>query len=84
MAGVALAVVALAVAGLGTGGGFGWLRSASIGTVASSFSVMHLEGITSSGAANALQSASIVAASSSSSRSDGDAVGSVRSRLASR
>ena len=61
VAAMALTVVALAVTGLGVGGGFGWLRSASVGTVASSFSVLHLEGITASGPVNALQLAGIVA-----------------------
>jgi hypothetical protein len=61
-AGIALTVVALLVTGLGSGGGFSWLKSASLGTVASSFSVLGLGGIASSGTANLVQVVGILAA----------------------
>ncbi len=61
-AGLTVTVGALVVTGLACGGGFNWLRSASHGTVASSFSLLRFAGITSSGPVNALQLAGIVAA----------------------
>ncbi len=61
-AGVALTVVALLVTGFVSGGGFSWLKSASLGTVASSFSVLGLGGIASSGSANLVQLVGILAA----------------------
>ena len=53
---------ALLVTGLGSGGGFTWLRPASLGTVASSFSVLRLAGTTASGAVNLAQLMGILAA----------------------
>ena len=50
------------VTGLGSGSGSSWLKSASLGTVASSFSVLGLSGITSSSTANLVQLAGILAA----------------------
>jgi alpha-1,6-mannosyltransferase len=61
--GVALTLVTLMVAGLANGGdSFGWLRSASHATVASSFSVLNLAGSASSSLANAIQLGGIVLA----------------------
>jgi alpha-1,6-mannosyltransferase len=60
--GLAVTLVALAVAGLACGGGFGWLRSASQATVASSFSVLNLAGTISSTLANAVQLGGIAVA----------------------
>jgi alpha-1,6-mannosyltransferase len=57
-----LTVGALVVTGFGSGGGFTWLKSASLGTVASSFSVLPPLGTTSAAAASAVQLAGIVAA----------------------
>jgi alpha-1,6-mannosyltransferase len=61
-ASLALTVGVLVVTGFGGGGGFTWLRSASLGTVASSFSVLRLAGTTSSGPANLVQLMGILAA----------------------
>jgi alpha-1,6-mannosyltransferase len=61
-AGVALTLAELAVLGLGTGGGFTWLRQASVGTVASSFSFVRLAGTTSPGPVNLVQLVGIVVA----------------------
>src|SRR6185437_3529967 len=55
LAGLGLTIAALALTGLGTGGGFTWLKAASIGTVASSFSIPSLGGTTASGPANLVQ-----------------------------
>ncbi len=60
--GIALTLAALWVVGLGDGGGFGWLKSASFGTVASSFSILAQAGIASPEPANLVQLAGIVAA----------------------
>jgi hypothetical protein len=60
--GLALIIGALATTGLGSGGGFNWLRPASFGTVASSFSVLRLAGFTSSTSVNAAQLAGMLAA----------------------
>ena len=60
--GLALIVGALAATGLGSGGGFNWLRPASFGTVASSFSILRLAGFTSSTSVNAAQLAGMLAA----------------------
>ena len=61
VAALTLTVGVLVVTGVGSGGGFTWLKSASLGTVASSFSVLP-PGITSSGPANAVQLMGILAA----------------------
>jgi len=61
-ASIALTLGLLAVAGFGSGGGFNWLGSASHGTLASSFSLLHLAGVTSPGAVNLMQSLGILAA----------------------
>ena len=61
-ASLALTLGVLVVTGVGSGGGFTWLRPASIGTVASSFSLLRLAGTTSSGAVNLVQSMGILAA----------------------
>jgi hypothetical protein len=61
VAALALTVGMLVVTGLGSGGGFTWLKSASLGTVASSFSVLPA-GISSSARANAVQLMGILAA----------------------
>jgi alpha-1,6-mannosyltransferase len=61
VAALTMTVGVLVVTGVGSGGGFTWLRSASIGTVASSFSVLP-GGIASSATANAVQLAGILAA----------------------
>jgi alpha-1,6-mannosyltransferase len=60
--GVAMTLLALAVAGLFSGGGFSWLKSASIGTVASAFSLARFAGTTSSGPANLVQTVGILVA----------------------
>ncbi len=62
VASLALTVGLLAVTGFGSGGGFNWLKSASLGTVASSFSVLRLAGITASGPVNLAQLVGILAA----------------------
>jgi hypothetical protein len=62
VAGLALTVGVLVVTGFGSGGGFAWLRPASLGTVASSFSVLRLAGTTSSGPVNLVQLMGILAA----------------------
>ena len=62
VAALTLTVGMLVVTGVGSGGGFTWLRSASLGSVASSFSVLLPAGITSSAAANAVQLVGILAA----------------------
>jgi alpha-1,6-mannosyltransferase len=59
---LALTVGVLVVTGFGSGGGFTWLRPASLGTVASSFSVLRLAGTTSSGPVNLVQLMGILAA----------------------
>jgi hypothetical protein len=60
-ASLVLTVGVLMVTGVGSGGGFTWLRSASLGTVASSFSVLPAS-ISSSASANAIQLVGILAA----------------------
>jgi hypothetical protein len=60
-AALVLTVGMLLVTGIGSGGGFTWLKSASLGTVASSFSVLP-PGISSSGRANAIQLMGILTA----------------------
>ncbi len=57
-----LTVGVLVVTGFGSGGGFTWLRSASLGSVASSFSVLPPVGITSTAPVNAVQLVGILAA----------------------
>jgi hypothetical protein len=54
VAALALTVGMLVVTGIGSGGGFTWLKSASLGTVASSFSILPA-GISSSARANVVQ-----------------------------
>jgi alpha-1,6-mannosyltransferase len=61
VAALTLTVGMLVVTGIGSGGGFTWLKSASLGTVASSFSVLPA-GISSSARANAVQLMGILAA----------------------
>jgi alpha-1,6-mannosyltransferase len=61
-AGVAMTVVALGVTGLFSGGGFSWLKSASIGTVASAFSLVRFAGTVSSGPVNLVQTMGILVA----------------------
>ena len=61
IAALILTVGLLALTGIGSGGGFTWLRSASLGTVASSFSVLPA-GVSSSASANMVQLAGILAA----------------------
>jgi hypothetical protein len=61
VAALILTIGMLVVTGLGSGGGFTWLKSASLGTVASSFSVLPA-GISSSARANAVQLMGILAA----------------------
>lgn len=61
-AGVAMTVVALGVTGLFSGGGFSWLKSASLGTVASAFSLVRFVGTTSSGPVNLVQTLGIIVA----------------------
>ncbi len=61
-ASLALTVGVLVVTGSGSGGGFTWLKPASLGTVASSFSVLRLAGTTSSGPVNLVQLLGILAA----------------------
>ena len=62
VAAVTLTVGVLALTGFGSGGGFTWLRSASVGTVASSFSVLFPVGISASAPVNALQLVGILTA----------------------
>ncbi len=62
VAALTLTVGMLVVAGVGSGGGFTWLKSASIGTVASSFSVLLPLGMTSAAAVSAVQLVGILAA----------------------
>ena len=62
LAAIVLTVGVLVVTGLGSGGGFTWLRSASVGTVASSFSVLPPLGITTAAPVSAIQVAGILAA----------------------
>lgn len=62
VAALILTVGALVVTGAASGGGFGWLRSASVGTAASTFSVLFPIGITASRPVNTLQLAGILAA----------------------
>ena len=57
-----LTIGVLVVTGFGSGGGFTWLRSASLGSVASSFSVLPPVGITSTAPVNAVQLVGILAA----------------------
>ena len=55
-AGIAFSAGLLFLVGLGVGGGFAWVRSASVGLLTSSFSVSGgLFGVTSGGAADAVQ-----------------------------
>jgi hypothetical protein len=61
-AGAAITLAELALLGLGTGGGFTWLKQASVGTVASSYSLVRLAGTSSSGTVNLVQLAGILAA----------------------
>ena len=61
-AGVAMTLFALGVTGLFSGGGFSWLKSASIGTVASAFSLVRFAGTTSSGPVNLVQTIGILIA----------------------
>jgi hypothetical protein len=61
-AGVAMTLFALGVTGLFSGGGFSWLKSASIGTVASAFSLVRFAGTTSSGPVNLVQAIGILVA----------------------
>lgn len=61
-AGVAMTVCALGITGLFSGGGFSWLKSASIGTVASAFSLVRFAGTTSSGPVNLVQTIGILVA----------------------
>lgn len=60
--GAALTVAALVVTGLFSGGGFSWLKSASIGTVGSGFSLVRLAGTVASGPANLVQAIGILVA----------------------
>jgi alpha-1,6-mannosyltransferase len=60
--GGAMTLVALGVTGLFSGGGFSWLKSASIGTVASAFSLVRFAGTTSSGPVNLVQTMGIIVA----------------------
>ena len=62
VASLAFTVSVLVVTGSGSGGGFTWLKPASLGTVASSFSVLRLAGTTSSGPVNLVQMVGILAA----------------------
>lgn len=62
VAGGVMTLVALGVTGLFSGGGFSWLKSASLGTVASAFSLVRFAGTTSSGPVNLVQTAGILAA----------------------
>ena len=62
VASLALTVGVLLLTGLGSGGGFTWLKPASLGTVASSFSVLRLAGTTASGSVNLAQLVGILAA----------------------
>ena len=63
MGGLGLTLTWLILGGLVSGGGgFSWLRSASKATVASSFSLLHLAGSTSSSLANLVQLAAIIGA----------------------
>ena len=57
-----LTVGVLVATGVGSGGGFTWLRSASLGTVASAFSVLPPLGITTSASVSAVQLVGILAA----------------------
>lgn len=61
-AGGAMTLCALAVSGLFDGGGFSWLKSASIGTVASAFSLARFAGTTASGPVNLVQTIGILVA----------------------
>jgi hypothetical protein len=61
-AGGAATLVALSVTGLFSGGGFSWLKSASIGTVASAFSLVRFAGTISSGPVNLVQTIGILVA----------------------
>jgi hypothetical protein len=61
-AGGVMTAVALGVSGLFSGGGFSWLKSASIGTVASAFSLVRFAGTTSSGPVNLVQTMGILVA----------------------
>lgn len=61
-AGGAMSLVALGMTGLFSGGGFSWLKSASIGTVASAFSLVRFAGTTSSGPVNLVQTMGIIVA----------------------
>ena len=61
-AGGVATLLALGVTGLFSGGGFSWLKSASIGTVASAFSLTRFAGSTASGPVNLVQTMGIVVA----------------------
>jgi alpha-1,6-mannosyltransferase len=61
-AGAATTLVVLGVTGLFSGGGFSWLKSASIGTVASAFSIVRFAGTISSGPVNIVQTMGILVA----------------------
>jgi alpha-1,6-mannosyltransferase len=61
-AGIATTVAVLVLTGLPSGGGFTWLKSASVGTVASAFSLARIAGTTASGPVNLLQTLGILAA----------------------
>ena len=61
-AGAVLTIASLVVTGLDSGGGFNWLKGASVGTVASNLSPLRLAGTTSSGPVNLLQLVGIVVA----------------------
>jgi hypothetical protein len=61
VAALAVTVGLLVLTGTGSGGGFTWLKSASLGTVASSFSILPA-GISSSARANTVQLMGILAA----------------------
>jgi alpha-1,6-mannosyltransferase len=60
--GVLLTLAELTLLGLATGGGFAWLKQASVGTLASSFSFLRLAGATSSETVNLVQLAGILVA----------------------
>jgi alpha-1,6-mannosyltransferase len=61
-AGAAATLVALSVTGLFSGGGFSWLKSASVGTVASAFSIVRFAGTTSTAPVNLVQTMGILVA----------------------
>ncbi|HSZ38208.1 MAG TPA: polyprenol phosphomannose-dependent alpha 1,6 mannosyltransferase MptB [Acidimicrobiales bacterium] len=61
-AGMGATLVALSVTGLFSGGGFSWLKSASVGTVASAFSLARFAGTTATGPVNLVQTLGILVA----------------------